>query len=78
MKSGRVLLVLLGLFCIVPARIGAHPLDNSYAEFRVATNVVTATFTFKLECLGPFSTGPAASSRAATRWRSASRNSTIT
>ena len=60
MKSSRLLLLLLGLFCVVPARLEAHPLDNSYAEFRVATNAVIATFAFKLECLGPFSTGPAA------------------
>ena len=38
----------------------AHQLDNSYAEFRVATNVVHAKFTFLPQCFQPFSQGPAA------------------
>lgn len=60
MKSSRPLLLLLGLLCLAPDRTEAHPLDNSHAEFRIATNTVLATFVFKLECLGPFSEGPAA------------------
>ncbi|MBI5395693.1 MAG: HupE/UreJ family protein, partial [Verrucomicrobia bacterium] len=53
-------LLLPGLLCAVAPRLEAHPLDNSYAEFRIATNTVIATFEFKLDCIGPFSTGPAA------------------
>jgi len=60
MRLVRSYALLLGLFCAVAAPAGAHPLDNSYAEFRVATNAVVTTFAFKMECLGPFSEGPAA------------------
>lgn len=60
MRFVRSFALLLGLACAVAAPAGAHPLDNSYAEFRIATHAVTATFAFKMECLGPFSEGPAA------------------
>jgi hypothetical protein len=57
-RQRTVLLLVLLVLGRAPSL--AHPLDNSYAELHLATNVVTARFTFRLACIQPFSLGPAA------------------